>query len=64
MLIYQGRRERGAGGCQTIPSPPSPGPFPAGKIVFPFKTGKHKIFNCEEHVRLYLLTKIEKTKST
>ena len=62
MLIYQGRRERGAGGCQTTPSPP-PRPFPAGKIVFPFKTGKHKIFNCEEHVRLYLLTKTEKTKS-
>ena len=30
----------------------SPPPFPGPKLFFPRKIGKHKIFTCEEHLRL------------
>ena len=37
-LTQQGRRERGRAG--------------GGALFFPRKIGKHKVFTCEEHMRL------------
>ena len=45
----QSRRERGGWGT---PPPTPPPPFPGAKFFFPRKIETHKIFTCEEYMRL------------
>ena len=48
MSLSRAVGKEGAGGRQPPPLPP----FPGAKYFFPRKIGKHKMFTCEEHMRL------------
>ena len=53
MSLSRAVGKEGAGGRQPPPPPPPPlPPFPGAKYFFPRKIGKHKMFTCEEHMRL------------
>ena len=43
------------GGGGTPPPPPPHAPFFGAKKIFPRKIGKHKVFTCEERVRLWFI---------
>ena len=42
-------------GALAFPPPPPASPFSGAKVFFPRKTGKNKIFICEEHLKLVFI---------